>query len=228
MFFRYMRTIFTVTAVLGVSSAVLGGELFVGAASSEITPPEPVALCGQFGLRISTGIETPLRANVVVVESREGDRSVDLAVVVSCDVISIPTDLLALVRKEVAAQLPDLETAKIFLGGTHTHTAPELRPGVWILPDEGVMRAEEYRDFFAEKVAEAIVKAFKAERRAALRGAWATPWWPTTGEPSTPTVRPGCTVRRPGRSSAAWKAMKITTWARCSSGTRRAGSWRLR
>ena len=162
MFSRYLTAICFLTAVLAVSSPGLGAELFVGAASTEITPQRPVALCGQFGLRISTGIETPLTANVVAVESRDGDLSVDLAIMVSCDVIGIPTDVLTLVRKEVAKQLPDLDTTKIFLGGTHTHTAPELRVGKWILPEKGVMSVEEYRDFFAKKVADAITKAWKA------------------------------------------------------------------
>ena len=134
MFFRYLKTIYTVTAVLAVSSPLLAAELFVGAASTEITPLKPAALSGQFGLRISTGIETPLTANVVVVESRDGDRSLDLAIVVSCDVVGIPADVLTLVRKEVTKLLPELDTAKIFLGATHTHTAPALRLGEWILP----------------------------------------------------------------------------------------------
>lgn len=162
MFSRYLKTIRTLTVVFAVSSPVLGAELFVGAASTDITPEKPAALCGQFGLRISTGIETPITANVVVVESRDGDRSLDMAIMVSCDVVYIPTDVLTLVREEVARQLPDLNTAKIFLGATHTHTAPELLLGKWILPKEGVMPVEEYRDFFAKKVARAITKAWKA------------------------------------------------------------------
>ena len=46
---RYLKTIHTLTAVLAISSPVLGAELFVGAASTEITPQKPAALCGQFG-----------------------------------------------------------------------------------------------------------------------------------------------------------------------------------
>jgi len=161
MFSRYLKTICTLTTVLVITSPVFGAKLFVGAASTEITPEKPAALSGQFHLRISTGIETPITANVVVVESCDGDRSLDLAIMVSCDVVSIPAGVLTLVRKEVAEQLPDLDTAKIFLGATHTHTAPELRLGKWVLPDEGVVQVEEYREFFAKKVADAIAKAWK-------------------------------------------------------------------
>ena len=161
MFSRYLKTICTLTTTLAIASPLLAAELLVGAASTDITPERPAALSGQFHLRISTGVETPITANVVVVESRDGDRSLDLAIVVSCDIISIPTDVLALVRQEVAKQLPDLDPAKIFLGGTHTHTAPELRLGKWVLPKEGVTQVEEYRNFFAKKVADAIAKAWK-------------------------------------------------------------------
>jgi hypothetical protein len=147
--------------VFACCGPALAGELFVGAASADITPEQPAALSGQFHLRISTGIETPLAANVVVVESRDGEQSADQAIMVSCDVVSIPVGVLELVRQEVAKHLPELDTKKIFLGGTHTHTAPELRLGKWALPEEGVVQVEEYRRFFAKKVADAIVKAWK-------------------------------------------------------------------
>ena len=148
-------------SLLAFSVQVFGSELFVGTASIDITPSEPVALCGQFRLRISQGVETPLTANVLVLESRQPDESSDLAIMVSCDVVGIPADVLELVRQEVEKRLPDLDTKKIFLGGTHTHTAPELRLGKWVLPEEGVMTVERYRAFFAERVAEAITEAWK-------------------------------------------------------------------
>jgi hypothetical protein len=162
MFSRYLKAICALTALVAVASPVSGAQLFVGAASTEITPEKPAPLSGQFHLRISTGVETPITANVIAVESRNGEESLDLAIMVSCDVVGIPTDVLALVREEVARQLPDVDTAKIFLAATHTHTAPELRPDTWVLPEEGVVTVEEYRDFFAKKVGGAIAQAWRA------------------------------------------------------------------
>ena len=52
-----------------------------------------MALDGQFGLRVSQKADTPITANVVALESREGDRSLDAAVMVSCDLVAI-SDLL--------------------------------------------------------------------------------------------------------------------------------------
>jgi len=147
--------------LLAFSNQAFAAELFVGTAITDITPTEPVAISGQFQLRVSRKVETPITANVLALESREGDQSLDLAIMVSCDVISIPTDVLELVRRAVEKQVTDLDTSKIFLSGTHTHTAPELRLGKWVLPEEGVMRVEQYQAFFAERVADAIAKAWQ-------------------------------------------------------------------
>ena len=118
------------------------GDLLVGAASADITPTGPVALMGAFHLRISTTVETPLTANVLALESREGGRLLDAAVMVSCDLAFVPGEVLGVVREEVHKRLPDLDTKKIFLNGTHTHTAPVLDTGkdAWyMIPKEGVV-----------------------------------------------------------------------------------------
>ena len=46
-------------------------ELEIGTATANITPKLPVALFGQFYLRIADTVETPLTANVIALESRE-------------------------------------------------------------------------------------------------------------------------------------------------------------
>lgn len=79
--------------LLALFGQASGAELLVGTASTDITPDEPVPLCGQFHLRVSQGTETPITANVLALESRESGRSVDLAIVVSCDVVYIPADV---------------------------------------------------------------------------------------------------------------------------------------
>lgn len=164
MFWRSLTAFGTALVLAVLSPVARGGQLYVGAAATDITPEKPAALSGQFHIRISTGVESPVTANVVAIETRDGDRSIDSAVVVSCDVVVIPSDVLEMVRQETAKRLPDLDTQKIFLAATHTHTAPELRLGNWILPKEGVTQVEEYRSFFAERIAEAIEKAWKGRK----------------------------------------------------------------
>jgi hypothetical protein len=139
----------------------LAAELLVGTAEVDITPAEPVAVSGQFHLRIAKTVETPITANVITLESREKDSSLDVAIMVSCDLLHIPSEVLELVRKAVQARLPDLDTSKIFLNGTHTHTAPVLLPDKYPIPKEGVIQVEQYRSFLAERVAAAIVQAWK-------------------------------------------------------------------
>ncbi|MBC8871475.1 MAG: hypothetical protein H8E44_18790 [Planctomycetes bacterium] len=170
MFTRFWKSSCLVVGLLTSFTQASFAELLVGTASTDITPSEPVAISGQFHLRLSGNAETPITANVLALESREGDKALDLAIMVSCDMISIPADLLELVRQEVTRRVPDLDTSKIFLSGTHTHTAPEPRLGKWVLPEEGVMQVEQYRAFFAERVADAIAKAW--EDRAAGSVSW--------------------------------------------------------
>jgi len=142
----------------------LAAELHVGAASADITPTEPVAVSGQFHLRIARKAETPITANVIALESRRGDESLDAAVMVSCDVVGIPMEVLRLVREAVGKRLRGLDTRKIFLGATHTHTAPVLLPGKYAIPKEGVMQVEAYRALLVERVSEAVVEAWTNRR----------------------------------------------------------------
>ncbi len=146
---------------LVVSPAASGAELLVGAAGTSITPDGPVAVSGQFALRIARTVESPVTANVLVLESRRGGEEADTAIMVSCDLLYIPDAVLALVREEVHRRLPELDTTKIFLNGTHTHTAPALIPGKYAIPEEGVMQVEEYCTFLAGRVADAVKKAWK-------------------------------------------------------------------
>ena len=158
------NTLLPVLCVLAIlllfASHSAAGQLFVGTATADITPEGPTALHGQFRLRIANRIETPLAAGVVALESRDGDRTRDLAVMVACDLIVIPNEVRDMVREEVAKRVPGLDTKKIFIGGTHTHTAPATRPGSFILPDEGVVTIEEYRAFLVGRLADAIEKAW--------------------------------------------------------------------
>ncbi len=156
---------------IAVSLAMNAGaaELHIGAASTDITPALPVALDGQFNLRIAKTAETPLTANVLALESREGNRSLDLAIMVSCDLVGIPDELLGRVRQEVLKQLPELDARKLFLNATHTHTAPVLKNDLtssfrYPIPKDGVLQAEEYYRFFVQRVAETIVKAWNSRR----------------------------------------------------------------
>jgi len=77
---RILPAFFSMTIALLSASPSAANQLLVGTATADITPEGPVALRGQFHLRISKSVETPLSAGVVALESRNGDQSLDAAV----------------------------------------------------------------------------------------------------------------------------------------------------
>ncbi len=139
-------------------------ELMVGTAFVDITPAEPVAVSGQFHLRIAKTVESPVTANVIALESRRDGVSRDVAIMVSCDLLYIPSEVLELVRKAVGERLPELDTRKLFLNGTHTHTAPVLLLDKYPIPRTGVIQVKPYLSFLAERIADAIVRAWNNRR----------------------------------------------------------------
>lgn len=143
-------------------------DLFVGAASADITPTGPAAICGMSELRVMQTIETPLMANIVVLESRDGDQAIDTAVMVACDLTFIGPDILSMVRDEVHNRLPDLDTKKIFLSATHTHNAPVTTRDVYRVPKNGVVQVEEYQTMITRRIADAIVQAWNGRTRGSV------------------------------------------------------------
>ena len=152
---------FTTLCITANSQA---GKLYIGTATADITPTLPVVVSGQLELRIANTVETPLTANVVALESRVGSRSLDLAIMVSCDFGSIPTKVLTMIRDIVHQRLPGLDVTKIFLNATHTHTAPPLENSWYKIPREGVTQVDDYRDFVVQRVAEAIIQAWNGRQ----------------------------------------------------------------
>jgi hypothetical protein len=155
--------------IVGCTTSLHAAELYIGTATAIITPKLPVALMGQFELRIAQTLETPLTANVIALESRDGDRSIDAAMMVSCDLTEFPGELLKMVRESVQKEIPAFDARKIFLNATHTHTAPVLEDDVkssfrYQIPREGVLQVEEYDNFFIQRVTNAMVKAWKNRR----------------------------------------------------------------
>ncbi len=64
-------------------------ELWVGAATADITPDRPIPLTGGTSVRIGREIKSRLTANVLALESRDGQQSLDQAILVACDLCVI-------------------------------------------------------------------------------------------------------------------------------------------
>ncbi len=139
-------------------------ELLIGAATTSITPDQPIALDGQFGLRISKGVESPITATAVAIEARQDGRSVDQAVLVSCDLVAIRPPLLAAARQRLAAKLPEVDARKVIFTATHTHTSGVTEEGKFELPKEGVMQPSQFVTFLVDRLEDAIGNAWKQRR----------------------------------------------------------------
>lgn len=161
----------------GISAAVfltllLGGtaahaenptRLWIGAATTSITPSESVVVTGSLATVVADSVQTPVTATVVVLESRRDDQSLDTAIMVSCDVADMPTELLDKTREAVRERLPAVDVNKIIMCGTHSHSAPCVRTGYYHVA-EGVMAVEDYQAFFVERVTDAIVAAWEGRK----------------------------------------------------------------
>ncbi len=143
--------------------------LYVGWAGADITPPQPVALVGQLKKRISQSVLDPLTATVLALETREQNGQREQAIMISCDVLYIRKPIQERLRALVGPKLPDFDADKLFMNATHTHTGPGFIDGAFkglydVSGDEGVMKASEYASFFLERVAEAVVAAWRGRQ----------------------------------------------------------------
>ena len=150
--------------IVWLCASASAAELWIGAATTDITPDRPVALDGQFDTRISRKVETPLTASAVAIEARDGSRAIDQAVLVSLDIVAIRPTVLAAVRERVHQKLPDLDPRKVVLTATHTHTAPVTETGKYLVPTDNMMQPPDYVAFLAERVTAMIAQAWNARQ----------------------------------------------------------------
>lgn len=147
-----------------IPATARGAELWIGGTTVDITPDQPVALDGQRGVRISKKPQTPIIATVVAIESRINGAASDQAVLVSCDLVGIRPGIIDLMRGKLKKLLPELDGSKLVMNATHTHTAPVTVEGRYTLPASGIMQPGEYGQWMTDRVAEAVVRAWRNRR----------------------------------------------------------------
>jgi hypothetical protein len=139
-------------------------ELRIGAATVDLTPDTPVALDGQFHVRISKGVDNPVQATAVALEGREGDRGGEQAIFLSADLVNFTPLICKSLRERLKASLPDFDANKLVMTATHTHTAPVVNEGWYKIPEQGVMPTAEYREFLLGRLEEVVLRAWKARQ----------------------------------------------------------------
>ena len=167
---RLALGVFVLSVLLLAASFCLAGDLYVGAASVDITPDRPVLLQGQFHTRIATSAATPITANVIALEAREGEKPLDCAILVSIDICTVRPNTRDAIYGELAKIFPEFDSAqKLIIAATHTHTSLAtsndytLPPGV---DRSGVLMEDEAARFLGEKIAPAIKQAWDGRVRA--------------------------------------------------------------
>ena len=95
-------------------------NLKVGFAEVSLVPKtdKKISLVGQFYERIAEYVETPVTVTAMACE-QEGDSMI----ICSCDLVGIGSNLVELVRDKIKAVRSDIDTSKIIVNATHTHTS---------------------------------------------------------------------------------------------------------
>lgn len=150
--------------------------IYIGTSIVDITPQRlPVGLDGLMQLRISSEIESPLEADIIVLESRLENDTKEIVVFVSCDLVTIPTEIRDLIRNKVKNQMPDFNIQNIIVNATHTHDAPIVRKDWYIVPEE-VLAPEDYIDFITDRIVTGVVDAWEKREKGSMT------WGVTEGE----------------------------------------------
>jgi hypothetical protein len=138
--------------------------LNIGWAKTSITPEKPVMLQGQMHVRISRGVENPLTATALAVETGG-----DCALFVSCDLAFIPEVLLAGVRARLAETLPAFDGSRLILHSTHTHTGPVFNHAYYEAPaGADILVPDDVFAFLVARIAEAAAAAWAGRAPGAI------------------------------------------------------------
>lgn len=155
----------------------------IGWSEVSITPDKKVSLAGQFYERISEYVETPITVTAMAIEGE-----CDHMVICSCDVTSVGSNLMKLVR-EGLKDVDGLKSENVILNATHTHTSinytskrdvsaptsleilkefiPEGKNYKKLVEtDNNVMQGDEGLYFIAERAVKAIKEAWENRKPA--------------------------------------------------------------
>ena len=136
------------------------GELFIGWARGEITPLRKTLVQGQFHVRISDEVISPLTATALALEVKGPDDDCEQAVMLACDLPSegFKPDLL----RALSGRCPGFDLNKLTISCTHTHTAPCTFRGWYEEPenDPEFMNPDEYRLWLVKQLADIVADAW--------------------------------------------------------------------
>lgn len=161
-----------ITAAPGESAP---GLLHVGWATVDITPSARVVLDGSGYKRVTNEIEDPVTATVLALETRDGDRVIEQAILISFDLVRMTKEVHEGLQREAAKRLDDFDSTKLFCSATHTHCGPSISyektgPGQLydISEEPDVMTPQQYILLLYERVGAAIAEAWQSRETAGV------------------------------------------------------------
>jgi hypothetical protein len=133
--------------------------LKIGWATREFTPVRPAMIHGQMHRRIGREALDPLTVTALAIE---GETPREASILISHDGAGVPVDMLQELRDLLAAQLPEVDSARVVMNATHTHESLVTIDNVYEQPAGDVMTPAECRTLVATRAAEAAVAAWRA------------------------------------------------------------------
>lgn len=154
--------------------------LKIAMCEQDITPEGPVRLPGQFYRRISTHVESGIKANIFACESN-GEQ----LIIVSLDLTSITKELYEGIKERVSRKCSDIDADKLIIAATGNLTSPGYGTGKYynehsvsqeylpvgckyvpLCENEKYMPEDEYFNFLTTTISNAIVKTWRKRANA--------------------------------------------------------------
>ena len=109
-----------VLVMLCILTPAWAGDLRMGRAAVNITPPLGMPMGGYYKVRLNTGTHDPLYAKAIVLEEAGVE-----AALVACDFESIPRSFVDAARR-IIQKTTHVPPDHVMISATHTHTGPEM------------------------------------------------------------------------------------------------------
>lgn len=138
-------------------------ELKVGAVEVDITPTGTVYIAGWSPYRISKGVESPLKVNILAMESTGKDGKTETAMILVFDLVSVRSGLMLPLRKAISKKFPNWDIDKMLFCATHTHCAPVVNDPQTVA--EGITKPSDYVNEIIPKIVEGMDSAWKTRRK---------------------------------------------------------------
>ena len=129
----------------------------IGFATADITPPIGSQIPGSFNQRFNTGVHDPLLAKAIVL-----DDGTTRSAFVGVDCLSLKHSVVQRARERAASHC-DFPPENIMMGASHTHSG-----GPSTAPTLGTDQDNDYLDFMAERLGDAVILADAAREEAVL------------------------------------------------------------